>query len=169
MSTPDGAEEAPGPLWMLAANVVQWRRGGEGGQGLRPGTKTFAGGARVHVFDTLDGGDVCLVVGRPRHTRRQVSQYVHTRHLHTFRPKLVHGPAVLRAAGWSGFWGATAAADAALAAARLEARARELRGGRWPDRPHPRPCRCHECPVPDAGRVAPAQPRPDGGLRLPAR
>ncbi|MFE2549687.1 hypothetical protein ACFXGI_14220 [Streptomyces sp. NPDC059355] len=141
----DEPEDPLEPLWMLAANVVRWRRLGEGGQVLRPGTKTFAGGARVYVFDMPDGGDHCLVVGRPRHTRRSVQAYVHTRHLHTFRPKLVRSPAVLRAAGWSRFWRETAAAEAAEAARTLEHRARELRGGRWPDLPHPRPCPCHEC------------------------
>ncbi|MEV0411855.1 hypothetical protein AB0I68_13905 [Streptomyces sp. NPDC050448] len=141
----DEPDEPDEPLWMLAANVVQWRRWGEGGQGLRPGTKTFKGGTKVYVFDTLDGWEYCMVVGRPRHTRRYVQEYVHTRHLHTFRPKLVRSPAVLRTAEWSRFWGATGEADAAGAAPVLERCARELRSEQWPDRPHPEPCLCHEC------------------------
>ncbi|MBT2479379.1 hypothetical protein [Streptomyces sp. ISL-94] len=142
---PDDPPEPPEPLWILAANVVRWRRWGEGGQGLRPGTKTFKGGAKVHVFDTLDGGDFCMVVGRPRQTRRYVWEYVHTRHLHTFRPKLVRSPAVLRAAEWSRFWGSAASAEAAEAAPALERHAWELRSERWPHWPHPEPCLCHEC------------------------
>nr|WSW62411.1 hypothetical protein OG513_29650 [Streptomyces sp. NBC_00998] len=141
----DGPEDPLEPLWMLAANVVQWRRLGEDGRDLRPGTKTFAGGARVYVFDMPDGWDCCLVVGRPRHTRRSVQAYVHTRHLHAFRPKLVRSPAVLRTAGWSRFWRETAGADAAQAARALERHAGELRSGRWPDRRHPEPCLCHAC------------------------
>lgn len=101
MSTPDETGGEPlEPLWMLAANVVEWRRRGEGGQGQRPGTKTFKGGAKVYVHEFRDGRDVCMVVGRPRTARRYVEGYVHTRHLHTFRPKLVRGPAVLRAERW---------------------------------------------------------------------
>ncbi|MFJ4777382.1 hypothetical protein [Streptomyces sp. NPDC088762] len=144
MSAPEDPDEPLEPLWMLTANVVLWRRWGEGGQGLRPGTKTFRGGARVHVFGIVDGED-CLVVGRPRHAGRYVSGYVHIRHLHTFRPKLVRSPAVLRAAEWSGFWGPEAADAAAEAAPRLERRAWELRSERWPHWPHPEPCLCHEC------------------------
>ncbi|WP_327279106.1 MULTISPECIES: hypothetical protein [unclassified Streptomyces] len=151
MSAPPEPGGPPEPLWVLAANVVQWRRWGEDGQALRPGTKTFPGGAKVYVFDVVDGLDQCMVVGRPRHTRRHVQGYVHTRHLHAFRPKLVRSPAVLRAAGWSRFWGAAAEADAVRTAPGLELRAAQLRGGRWPDRPHPRPCLCHECLAPGGG------------------
>ncbi|MFD7260181.1 hypothetical protein [Streptomyces sp. NPDC059874] len=148
MSTPDEPDEPDGPLeplWMLVANVVEWRRCGEGGQGQRPGTKTFKGGAKLYVCDLVEGRDVCRVVGRPRNSRRYVHGYVHARHLHTFRPKFVRSPAVLRAAEWSGFWGEGAAADAAWAAPFMEQHARELRGERWLDWHHPTPCLCHEC------------------------
>lgn len=29
------------PLWLIAANVVRWRRYGVAGQELRPGTKSY--------------------------------------------------------------------------------------------------------------------------------
>lgn len=47
-----GAQEPREPLepvWAIAANVVLWRRYGEGGQGQRPGTKRFTGGSKVYV------------------------------------------------------------------------------------------------------------------------
>lgn len=41
-----GAEKPPPESgWLIAANVVRWRRYGEGGQELRPGTKS-SGAAR---------------------------------------------------------------------------------------------------------------------------
>jgi hypothetical protein len=47
--------EVRGPLRLIAANVVRWRRYGEGGQELRPGTKSFRGGdpCRCHECLTL--------------------------------------------------------------------------------------------------------------------
>lgn len=38
------------PLWLIAANVVRWRRYGVGGQELRPGTKSYRAGAKVYVI-----------------------------------------------------------------------------------------------------------------------
>ncbi|MEU6862075.1 hypothetical protein ABZ924_02165 [Streptomyces sp. NPDC046876] len=138
----EAQEQGLEPLWMVVANVVQWRRYGEGGQGQRPGTKSFKGGSRVYVQESVDGAENCMVIGRPRHTRRYVAAFVSTRHLHTFRPKLVRSPAVLRTAEWSGF---PDGAAAARAAAVYERKARELRTWRWADWHHPEPCLCHEC------------------------
>ncbi|MFC9293491.1 hypothetical protein ACFTWH_27140 [Streptomyces sp. NPDC057011] len=148
MSAEDEPDEPLEPAWMLVANVVEWRRCGEGGQGQRPGTKTFKGGAKVYVHDVVDG-DYCMVVGRPRNARRHVSAYVHARHLHTFRTKFVRSPAVLRAAEWSRFCGESAEADAAQSALFMERHARDLRSARWLDWHHPEPCLCHECLNPD--------------------
>ncbi len=51
-----GAEKAPLESgWLIAANVVRWRRYGEGGQELRPGTKSYRGGSKMHVIDTYAG------------------------------------------------------------------------------------------------------------------
>ncbi|MFF3623792.1 hypothetical protein [Streptomyces sp. NPDC002467] len=142
---PDEPPQPPEPCWMLVANVVEWRRCGEGGQGQRPGTKTFKGGAKLYVYGFADGRDVCKVVGRPRNSPRYVEAHVHTRHLHTFRPKFVRSPVVLRTTEWSHFWGSTAEADAAQAAPFMDRHARALRSERWLDWHHPQPCLCHEC------------------------
>ncbi|MEK8145249.1 hypothetical protein NKH18_39255 [Streptomyces sp. M10(2022)] len=42
------AQEAPParPVWLIAANVVRWRRYGDGGQELRPGTKSYRAARR---------------------------------------------------------------------------------------------------------------------------
>ncbi|MEE1772850.1 hypothetical protein PUR34_33000 [Streptomyces sp. JV185] len=42
----------PEPVWLVAANVVLWRRYGEPGQELRTGTKAYRSGAKVYVVDT---------------------------------------------------------------------------------------------------------------------
>ncbi|MFI5761358.1 hypothetical protein ACIA8F_10475 [Streptomyces sp. NPDC051563] len=130
------------PLWMLAANVVLWRRYGEGGQGQRPGTKMFKGNSKVYVHDRVNGWEDCQAIGRPRHDRGYRWAYVATRHLHGFRATLVRSPAVLRLAEFSAFRDEAAAQEAAAVMERL---AWELRSGGWPDWPHPEPCHCHEC------------------------
>lgn len=98
MTGPQERDEPVEPFWMLAANVVLWRRYGEGGQGQRPGTKMFKGGSKVYVGTTHNGVQDCEVVGRPRHGRGYRWSYVATRHLYGFRPILVRSPAVLRVA-----------------------------------------------------------------------
>ncbi|WP_406863657.1 hypothetical protein ABZO31_25805 [Streptomyces sp. HUAS MG47] len=126
----------------MAANVVAWRRWGDFGQELRPGTKAFKGGAKVYVIGTYPGfGDEQLeAVGRGRHHGRWISIKMPTRHLHTFRAKLVHAPAVLRRYDWH----PVEREAAERQAERLHRIAREQRqtyhGG-----PHPDPCLCHAC------------------------
>lgn len=145
MSAPAEGEEPSEPVepfWMLAANVVLWRRYGEGGQGQRPGTKMFKGGSKVYVDDLRLGREDCEVVARPRHGRGYCSAYVAIRHLHGFRPVLVRSPAVLRIAEGSFFTDEAEAQDYAVF---MEHRAWELRSGAWPYWPHPEPCHCHEC------------------------
>ncbi|WP_327303928.1 hypothetical protein OG730_10105 [Streptomyces sp. NBC_01298] len=141
MTGPQERDEPVEPFWMLAANVVLWRRYGEGGQGQRPGTKMFKGGSKVYVGTTHNGVQDCEVVGRPRHGRGYRWSYVATRHLYGFRPILVRSPAVLRVAD-GGFCDEAYARDLSVL---LERRAWELRSGAWPDWPHPEPCHCHEC------------------------
>ncbi|MFJ8013230.1 hypothetical protein [Streptomyces sp. NPDC096339] len=144
MSTP---EESPEPSWVIAANVVRWRRYGEGGQGQRPGTKMFEGGSKVYLLSGWR--EQCPVVGRPRRTRRYVEAWASVRDLHTFRPYLARGPALLRTVDERGFMHREAAADAA---AYLERPAWEPRTESWPDWPHPEPCHCHECLTLGSGR-----------------
>ncbi|MET4642036.1 MULTISPECIES: hypothetical protein [Streptomyces] len=143
-----GAEKAPPESgWLIAANVVRWRRYGEGGQELRPGTKSYRGGTKVYVIGSRPGDhEVLTTVGRGRHTREYITLDMATRHLHTFRATLVRSPAVLRrdAADLVGrAWGCRDEAEEA--AVRLSALAAECRGARWAGVPHPTPCRCHDC------------------------
>ncbi|MFI1224623.1 MULTISPECIES: hypothetical protein [unclassified Streptomyces] len=146
-----GAEErdaTPEPLWLVAANVVRWRRYGDGGQELRPGTKSYRGGAKVYVVGTHPGmgHEQLTTIGRGRHTRAYITIDMATRNLHTFRPTAVHSPAVLRrtgAVGVDGAWGTPEhAGELAALLGRLAARYREEH---WGGAPHPVPCRCHGC------------------------
>lgn len=136
------------PVWLVAANVVAWRRCGAGGQELRPGTKCFKGGAKVYVADAYwgPGGDRVTVAGRARHTGRWVVIDTATRHLHSFRPKLVHTPRVLEVLGRArrarGFGPADRAADVSST---LERYARQYRAATAPYDPHPDRCLCHGC------------------------
>lgn len=86
-------DEAPEPRWLVVA-IARWRRYGDGGQELRPGTKVYRGGARVFVIDTYPGmGSMDLTtVGQARDTGHWITIDTATRHLHTFRAKLVHSP-----------------------------------------------------------------------------
>ncbi|WP_326657263.1 hypothetical protein [Streptomyces sp. NBC_00385] len=135
--------DVPEPQWLVAANVVRWRRYGDLGQEFRPGTKAFRGGAKVYVMDTYPGmgNEQLTAVGHGRHTGRWITIDTGTRHLHTFRPQLVYSPAVLeRCAAMP----VRTREEAAELAERLDRTARLGRhthhGG-----PHPDPCLCHEC------------------------
>lgn len=94
----------PAPVWLVAANVVLWRRYGDLGQELRPGTKAYRGGARVYVVDTYPGmgHQQLTTVGHGRHNGHWITIDTGTRHLHTFRPQLVYAPAVLKRCGGRG-------------------------------------------------------------------
>ncbi|MFF5787910.1 hypothetical protein ACFY8P_23460 [Streptomyces sp. NPDC012693] len=135
------------PVWMVAANVVAWRRCGVGGQELRPGTKFFKGGAKVYVAGVYwgPGGERITVVGRERHTSRWIVIDTATRHLHSFRPKLVHTPRFLELLRETGHGYGLDADRAAAAAATLEQYARQYRAATAPDSPHPDRCLCHSC------------------------
>ena len=130
------------PTWLVAANVVKWRRWGDLGKELRPGTKAYRGGAKVYVVDTYPGmgNEQLTTVGRGRHTGRWISIDTSTRHLHTFRAKLVHAPAVLRRCD-----GLPVGREAAERLAEtLDRIAREQRQS-YHAGPHPDPCLCHAC------------------------
>ncbi|MFD9499363.1 hypothetical protein [Streptomyces sp. NPDC060035] len=149
VGTTDGDPPAPPEqAWLVAANVVRWRRYGDGGQELRPGTKSYRGGSKVHVIATYPGmgHEQLTTIGRGRHTGTYITIDMATRNLHTFRAVPVHSPTVLRLcdeAGAGGCW--KSREDAAELAALLERLAAEYRTTSWGGGPHPLPCRCHEC------------------------
>ncbi|MER5498516.1 MULTISPECIES: hypothetical protein [unclassified Streptomyces] len=134
---------APEPAWLVVANVVLWRRYGDGGQELRPGTKAYRGGAKVYVVDTYAGmgHQQLTTVGRGRHNGHWITIDTGTRHLHTFRARLVYTPAVLKRCPWTV---AATREEAEELAALLERVAREERHAHH-GAPHPDPCLCHEC------------------------
>ncbi|MFE2931165.1 hypothetical protein [Streptomyces sp. NPDC059278] len=82
---------APEPVWPVAANVVLWRRYGDLGQELRPGTKAYRGGAKVYVVGTYPGTghQQLTTVGHGRHTGHWITIDTGVRHLHTFRARSV--------------------------------------------------------------------------------
>ncbi|MFI7287818.1 hypothetical protein ACIBRY_14385 [Streptomyces anulatus] len=136
------------PLWLVAANVVRWRRYGDGGQELRPGTKSYRGGSKVHVVDTHPGmgHEQLTTVGRGRHTGAYITIDMATRNLHTFRPVAVYSPAVLRRVTTVGVDGSWATREHAEELAALLGRlAPRYREEHWGGAPHPVPCRCHGC------------------------
>lgn len=141
------------PVWLVAANVVAWRRCGVGGQELRPGTKCFKGGAKVYIADVYwgPGGDRVTVVGRERHTSRWIVIDTATRHLHGFRPKLVHTPRLLERLRESGREHGLDAEYAADVSAMLERYARQYRAETSPHSPHPDRCLCHVCLTGESG------------------
>ncbi len=137
---------APEPMWLVAANVVRWRRYGDGGQELRPGTKSYRGGAKVYVVDTYPGmgHEQVTTIGRAR-TGRWITVDTGSRHLHTFRAKSAYAPAVRRRAEAIGVRPGSRAEAEKLAGLleRLAAGYRETHHGA----PHPTPCLCHTCLV----------------------
>ncbi|MFF1920425.1 hypothetical protein ACFVW8_07575 [Streptomyces sp. NPDC058221] len=130
------------PVWLVAANVVRWRRYGDLGQELRPGTKAFRGGAKVYVIGTYPGmgNEQLTAVGHGRGNGRWITIDTGTRHLHTFRAQLVYSPAVLRRCGTE----PRTREEAEELAALLERIARHERHHHH-GAPHPDPCLCHEC------------------------
>ena len=66
------AEQPARPVWCIAANVVQQRPYGPGGQQTRRGIRLFGPGAKVWVPDGYGGMgyETVVVVGRTRHSPR---------------------------------------------------------------------------------------------------
>ncbi|MFD3530039.1 hypothetical protein [Streptomyces sp. NPDC058664] len=151
MNEPDDPQQEP--LRLVAANVVAWRRCGAGGQELRPGTKHFKGGAKVYVTGVYwgPGGERVTVAGRERHTGRWIVIDTATRHLHTFRPMLVHTPRVLERLREAGHGYGLDADRAADVSATLERYARRYRAETAPNSPHPDRCLCHACLTGESG------------------
>ncbi|MER5727191.1 hypothetical protein ABT084_02345 [Streptomyces sp. NPDC002138] len=170
MDRETGVEPPPEPVWLVAANVVWWRRYGTGGQQLRQGTKSFRGGSKVYVHGAYwgPGGDQVSVIGRARHTGRWIVIDMATRNLHSFRPRFVHAPRVLErfhAARRRSLWDQE---GATTVAAVLENYAREYRAESWRGAEHPERCLCHAC-LTGEPRVFVRTPVGDGGpVRRPA-
>ncbi|MFJ8862461.1 hypothetical protein ACIRD8_29040 [Streptomyces sp. NPDC102451] len=145
--TAGGGGTPDGQVWLIAANVVRWRRYGEGGQELRPGTKSYRGGSKVYVVETYagTGHEQLTTIGRGRHTGTYITIDIPTRNLHTFRAVPVHSPTVLRLCEEAGTGGRRPGRqDAEELAALLGRLSVEYRTSHWA-MPHPCPCRCHEC------------------------
>src|SRR5688500_14907210 len=72
VDTPAGAKSEAGPVWCVAANVVTEREYGPGGAEKRRGTRHFAPGAKVFVFNFFwgTGGERVTVIGRHRRSHR---------------------------------------------------------------------------------------------------
>ncbi|MFI8825592.1 hypothetical protein [Streptomyces sp. NPDC053431] len=140
-------DNGPEPVWMVAANVVAWRRRGAGGQQLFPGTRSFKGGAKVYVARVHwgPGGDRLTVIGRERHTGRWIVIDTATRHLHGFRPKLVHTPRVLARLNDVGNRRELGPDEALTISETLERYAQQYRAELSPHSPHPDRCLCHAC------------------------
>ncbi|MEV0779767.1 hypothetical protein ACIBLA_09435 [Streptomyces sp. NPDC050433] len=136
-------DETPEPQWMVVANVVRWRRYGDGGQELRPGTKAFKGGARVFVVPDYPGMGHMEVtaIGQARNTGHWITIATATRHLHTFRAKLTYAPAVLRRTRPEGH----TEECVRQRAANMERLAARYRQESHAGVPHPDGCLCHEC------------------------
>ncbi|MEU4357445.1 hypothetical protein [Streptomyces virginiae] len=144
----ESADRSAEPVWLVAANVVAWRRCGVGGQELRPGTKCFKGGAKVYVAGVYwgPGGDRVTVAGRERHTGRWIVIDTATRHLYGFRPKLVHTPRVLERLREERYARGFATEEHVVdTSAVLERYARQSRAETAPKSPHPDRCLCHAC------------------------
>jgi hypothetical protein len=69
-----------------------------GGIEKRPGTKHFAPGAKVYVYDFFwgMGGERVTVMGRHRKSHRFVQLCMRAKHLANWRPELVYNPAVAK-------------------------------------------------------------------------
>jgi hypothetical protein len=117
------------------------------------GDPTDAEWERLRPFLPVGNGraDRVTVVGRERHASRWIVIDMATRHLHGFRPKLVHAPRVLerlREAGRERGLGADYAADVSVT---LERYARQCRAETAPYSPHPDRCLCHACLTGESG------------------
>jgi|CXWL01.1.fsa_nt_gi hypothetical protein len=91
-------EESPPPVWCVAANVLAVRTFGPGGAEKRSGTKQFAPGAKVYVFDFFwgMGGDDVTVIGHQRRTKRYITLVMRAAHLANWRTELVYSPHAIK-------------------------------------------------------------------------
>jgi hypothetical protein len=98
MAAPSPQVGANGPVWCVAANVLIERPFGPGGAETRRGTRHFAPGAKVHVFNYYWGmaGESVTVIGRHRKSGRYITLVMPADHLANWRAELVYSPHVIR-------------------------------------------------------------------------
>lgn len=86
------------PAWCVSANVVMERSYGPGGVEKRRGTKHFAPGAKVYVYDFFWGtaGERVTVMGRHRKSHRFIRLSMRAKDLANWRAELVYTPAVVK-------------------------------------------------------------------------
>ena len=90
-------ESSDGPVWCVAANVLMERGHGPGGREKRRGTKHFAPGAKVFIYEFFGG---CVtVIGRHRKSRRFIRLTMPAKHLANWRAELVYSPYVIKQVG----------------------------------------------------------------------
>jgi len=93
LSNPDSA-----PVWCVAANVVMERGYGPGGAETLRGTKHFAPGAKVFVYNFFwgVGGETVTVIGRHRKSHRYIRLSMPAKHLANWRAELVYSPSIAK-------------------------------------------------------------------------
>src|SRR5262245_38267236 len=86
------------PVWGVVTNVVLERPYGPGGQERRKGTKHFAPGAKVHVFQRIGWSDArrVRVYGRHRVSKRMIELTTSAELLANWRAELVYSPRLVR-------------------------------------------------------------------------
>ena len=85
------------PVWTVAANIVEQRTSGPGGNELHIGTKHFSPGTKVYVIDWFPGTcDKVVVVGLSRKPKRFIKVAVRVHWIENLRAKLCYPPAALQ-------------------------------------------------------------------------
>jgi hypothetical protein len=88
----------PESIWCVVANVVRVRPYGPGGAERRQGTKHFAPGAKVYVFQRIAWSDAqrLRVLGRHRRSNRLIQLTIGVELLANWRARKVYHPVVIR-------------------------------------------------------------------------
>ncbi|MDB5332428.1 MAG: hypothetical protein JWP03_3579 [Phycisphaerales bacterium] len=104
---PKTVEGDDAPVWGVAANVAMEHRYGPGGAETRRGTKHFAPGAKVFVYEFMwgYGGTNVTVVGRHRKSKRFIRITMPSNRLVNWRAELVYSPYIAKQFRDSGEFG----------------------------------------------------------------
>jgi len=88
----------PESIWCVVANIVLERPFGPGGEERRRGTKNFAPGAKVYVFQRIGWGDWrrIRVLGRHRRSVRLIELTTSVEFLANWRVEKVYSPTIIR-------------------------------------------------------------------------